>query len=74
MPICTASSFYTIFVKLLFHLRKVTYLFVSVVLIYPSILERDNFIENVYAVLSCLIKKCSFLTLFVSILIPRDFS
>ena len=33
------------------------------------ILEKDNnFIENLYIVLSCLVKYCSFLTLFVSIL------
>ena len=31
------------------------------------ILEKDNFIENMYIVLSCLIKYHSFLTLFVSI-------
>ena len=30
------------------------------------ILEKDNFIENVYIVMSCLIKWHSFLTLFVS--------
>ena len=30
------------------------------------ILEKDNFIENVYIVSSCLIKQHSFLTLFVS--------
>ena len=30
----------------------------------PLKLERDNFIENLYIVLSCLIKQCSFLTVF----------
>ena len=31
-----------------------------------SIFEKDNFIENLYIVLSCLIKYSSFLILFVS--------
>ena len=30
----------------------------------PLKLEKDNFIENLYIVLSCLIKQCSFLTVF----------
>ena len=42
-------------IKLPLQLREVIYLFVSVALICP-IHEKDNFIENLYIVLSCLIK------------------
>ena len=52
--------------KLPLQLRYVTYLFVSVALISRPILEKNNFIKNVYIVLSCLIKECSFLN-FISI-------
>ena len=48
--------FNDIFVKLPIQLREVTYLLVSVALISCPILEKYNFIENMYIVLSCLFK------------------
>ena len=56
----THGYFYFIFVKLPFHLRQVTYLFASYLFVSTAlscpIFEKDNFIENLYIVLSCLIK------------------